>query len=90
MTGFSNPTNGLYEITTIKYIQVAPIAKASNGSVLLSFSGAPGSNYTIQACQALTNWTNIGTTTADSHGLYTFEDTNAPAHPQRFYRASEQ
>jgi hypothetical protein len=27
VTGFSNPTNGLYEITTIKYVQTSPIEK---------------------------------------------------------------
>jgi hypothetical protein len=31
--------------------------------------------------------TNIGSATANSSGVYTFEDTNAPLHWQRFYRA---
>jgi hypothetical protein len=86
VTGFSNPTNGLYEITTIKYIQVSPIEKKSNGNILLTFCGAPGSNYVIEACSTLTNWTNIGSATANSSGIYTFEDTNAPLHRHRFYR----
>ena len=90
VTGFSNPTNGLYEITTIKYVQTSPIEKKSDGAILLSFCGTPGSNYTIQACATLTNWTNIGSATANPSGLYTFQDTNAPSHPQRFYRALEQ
>ena len=41
----------------------------------------------IEASTTLTTWTNIGASTANASGLYTFEDTNAPAYPQRFYRA---
>jgi hypothetical protein len=87
VTGFSTTASNLIEITTIKYIQVSPIEKKSNGNILLTFPGAPGSNYLIEACSTLTNWTNIGSATADANGLYTFEDTNAPLHQQRFYRA---
>jgi hypothetical protein len=86
VTGFSNPTNGLYEITTIKYVQVSPIEKKSNGNILLTFCGTPGSNYVIEACSSLINWTNIGSATANSSGIYTFEDTNAPLYRHRFYR----
>ena len=87
VTGFSNPSPGTYEITTIKYIQVAPIEKKGNGNILLNFCGTPTSNYVIQACTILTNWTNLAIVTATGDGRYTFEDTNAPAHAQRFYRA---
>ena len=90
VTGFSNPSPGTYEITTIKYVQIAPIEKKSNGNILLSFCGSPGSNYVIEACSGLTNWTNIGTATASPTGLYTFEDTNAPSYGQRFYRAKQE
>ena len=50
-------------------------------------------NFTLTANAAtstLSNWTDIGTTTANATGLYSFEDTNAPAFQQRFYRAREE
>jgi hypothetical protein len=59
VTGFSTTSSNLVELTTIKYIEAAPIEK-SNGHILLTFPGAPGSNYLIQACSSLTTWTNIG------------------------------
>ena len=86
MTGFSNPSPGTYEITTIKYVEMAAIQKKSNGNILLSLCGIPGSNHVIEACFGLTNWVAIGTSTASPSGLYTFEDTNAPSFGQRFYR----
>jgi hypothetical protein len=86
VTGLSTTSSNLIEITTIKYIQVSPIEKKSNGNILLTFCGTPGSNYVIEACSTLTNWTNIGSATANSSGVYTFEDTNAPLYQQRFYR----
>jgi hypothetical protein len=86
VTGFSTTSSNLIEITTIKYTQVSPIEKKSNGNILLTFCGAPGSNYVIEACSTLTNWTNIGSAVANSSGVYTFEDTNAPIYQQRFYR----
>jgi len=52
----------------------------------LQFFGTPGQSYRIQATGTLTNWTDIGSSIADTNGIYRFEDTNGPAYSNRFYR----
>jgi hypothetical protein len=86
VAGFSTTSSNLIELTTIKYIQFAPIEKKANGNILLTFPGTPGSNYLVDASTSLIDWTNIGSAAANASGLYTFEDTNAPTFIQRFYR----
>jgi hypothetical protein len=58
------------------------------GSVDITGSGAPTTNYVVQANDTLgtTNWVNIGNAVADTNGLVSFTDTNAGLFPRRFYR----
>jgi autotransporter-associated beta strand protein len=52
--------------------------------------GISNLTYTIQAATNLNpiiNWTNLGVAPANSNGIFSFTDTNAPLLPMRFYRA---
>ena len=62
--------------------------KTAPDRIDLTGSGAPATNYLVQANEALgtTNWVNIGNATADTNGVVSFSDTNAPSFPRRFYR----
>jgi hypothetical protein len=63
----------------------------SNGNFQLNFTNTPGTSYAILATTnislAITNWTNLGTTTETAAGQFQFTDTQANANKLRFYRA---
>ena len=59
-------------------------AKAVKGR--LSFSGAAGQLYIIEASSNLVNWEAIGVASEPSPGCFSFEDPKASALPGRFYR----
>ena len=52
--------------------------------VTLTGTGAAGATYILQATSELTDWSNIGTNSADANGQWQATDTNAA--PCRFYR----
>ena len=58
------------------------------GSVEITGSGAPTTNYMVQANDLLgtTNWVNLGSAVANTNGVVTFTDTNANLFLRRFYR----
>ena len=86
MTGFSQNASGGYDLTTIKCAFLQSIQLLTNGHAFLQFFGTPGRSYRFQATTNFPNWTDIGSSVANSSGVYRFEDTNAPAYPHRFYR----
>jgi hypothetical protein len=86
VTGYSQNTSGGSDITTIKYGNLANVQKKSDGSIQLQFFGTPGQSYNFQATTNFLNWTNLGSSLADTNGLFQFLDTNAPLFPFRFYR----
>jgi len=61
----------------------------TNGQFQLEFSGAPGSNYVLEATTNLSNWTPISTNPALSN-LLDLVDPKATNFPYRFYRARQQ
>jgi autotransporter-associated beta strand protein len=66
------------------------IAALSNGTKLLQGLGLSNLIYSIQAASNLNpiiQWSNIGTSAANSGGVFSFTDTNAALFPMRFYRA---
>jgi hypothetical protein len=70
---------------------VSGIVANPNGSHTLSFSGAAGGTYLVQAGTNLppsSAWQTISTNVADTNGFWQFTDPNAPARKVRFYRAS--
>jgi hypothetical protein len=86
VTGFSANTSGGYDLTTIKYAYLEAIRVLTNGHVRLQFFGTPGQDYRFQATTNFADWTELGSSLADTNGIYRWEDTNAPLFPQRFYR----
>ncbi len=56
--------------------------------VALSYAGIAGRSYTIQVSTDLVTWTTLATATANSLGVYTVNDPDAPPDGAgRFYRA---
>jgi hypothetical protein len=88
VTGYSASPNGGSDITTIKYANLTNIQKKSDGSIQLQFFGNPGQSYSLQATTDFLNWTSLGSSLADTNGLFEFLDSNAPLFPNRFYRHS--
>jgi hypothetical protein len=60
-----------------------------DGTVTVSFSGTPGTQYYVQANSDLgsAGWSNVSTNTAGAGGNWTFTDSTA-GQAARFYRAS--
>ena len=63
-------------------LTVTPTARS------LRFNGIPGQHYEVQAAGSITGpWAGLsGTLTAAANGLISFDDTETPAPPIRFYR----
>jgi hypothetical protein len=61
------------------------------GNLRLRGKGASGQTYQVESVPSLsdTNWTPVGTTTADGNGRFTFFTAVAKEAPVRFYRAVE-
>ena len=59
----------------------------TNEDFQLKLSSTTNTGFGILASTNLTNWTNIGSGTTDTHGLLFFQDTNATGFPRRLYRA---
>ena len=60
----------------------------SNGAPQFSGSGYPTLPYRVEVSTNLssTNWTTVGSISADSNGNLFFTDTNSTGQSQRFYR----
>ena len=72
---------------TIKYVPTtATIQREPSGAMLLQVPGAPGQTNVLKASTNLQSWADLGLVTADTNGIFQFEDTNAPLFPSRFYR----
>jgi hypothetical protein len=63
-----------------------------NGTYRIVFSGIPWRIYTIQYTESLEqpNWHSLATNTADSHGLFEYDDTWPPGTQSRVYRSISQ
>lgn len=66
------------------------VARPTNGRVVLSGTGTPGASYFVQATTDLREvpFATVATITADDGGAFSYEDTDAPAYPRRFYRVA--
>jgi hypothetical protein len=64
------------------------VTRLANGVIQLAATGVAGLTYTVQANTnlATTDWTNLGSTTADAAGNAPFTDPAATNFPARFYR----
>jgi uncharacterized repeat protein (TIGR03803 family) len=68
---------------------ITNIVHSSNGSVTVSFLGAPNSTNVVQTTASLTppvSWHDASTNVADAGGAWQFTETNS-TNPTRFYRS---
>ena len=86
VTGYATVSGGGTEIVTIKYAQVAPIERRPQGAMRLQFPGPPEQSVGFEFTTNWLEWLLLGTSLADSNGIATFDDTNAPLSPKGFYR----
>jgi hypothetical protein len=88
---YGSVTSSVVNVTVVVPPTISKILSQPDGSVTLTFSGT--SNFTHQVWMT-TNlappavWTPISTNLSGYDGTWQVTDTNAPAYPARFYRAS--
>jgi N-acetylneuraminic acid mutarotase len=86
--GNSGASSSVFSITLPPPVPVlTPLGFATNGNFQVGLTSATNTSFSLQASANLTNWTTIGNGVTDVTGSLTFQDTNATAFPQRFYRA---
>jgi hypothetical protein len=86
VTGYATTPEGGTEIVVLKYSEITNIQKKADGAMRLQFFGSPGQSYSFEGTTNFLNWLVLGSSIADSNGLFQFDDTNAPAFSFRFYR----
>jgi hypothetical protein len=86
VTGYATTPEGGTEIVVLKYSEITNIQKKADGAMRLQFFGSPGQSYSFEGTTNFLNWLLLGSSIADSNGLFQFDDTNAPAFSFRFYR----
>jgi hypothetical protein len=87
-------TNGLESSFSaeIQYVAATPtpvvlhIALTAPNQVLLSGTAPAGNSYDLLASQSLTNWTAIGSVTADVYGTFSYLDVVAATNAVHCYR----
>jgi Immunoglobulin domain/Immunoglobulin I-set domain len=79
----STPAQLTVDTLPAKFGQVTPLP---DGKIQISFSGSPGTKYTIEGSTNLVNWFPI-VTLSDTTNPVTIIDTNALRNVNRFYRS---
>jgi hypothetical protein len=82
-----------YGISVVSNLPAGPIdnlvSKWQSGQVMLQFSGASNTSYTVLASTNLTvprtNWNPLGQASLNSGGIYQYLDSPSSGYPQRFY-----
>jgi polygalacturonase len=84
--GFGGTNGGV--VTVLMAQQTVSDVTVSNGSVVLDFTGIPGSSYWVMATTNLSppDWTPISTNVAGTNGLWQFTDIQVTNFLQRYYR----
>jgi N-acetylneuraminic acid mutarotase len=86
--GNSGPSSSVFSITLPPPVPaVTTLGFATNGSFQVKLTSSTNTSFSLQASTNFTTWTNIGSGVTDATGSLTFQDVNAAAFPQRFYRA---
>jgi len=67
------------------YLQISVV----RGQVALTGTGLAGTNYDILASQNMSNWSVIGSMTANSNGTFQFTDPAGASHPRCLYRLKQ-
>ena len=67
---------------------ITNITKQFSGAMTITGTGLPSTAYYVDATPSVNppNWVNLSATLANPSGVITYTDTDAPNHPQRFYR----
>jgi uncharacterized repeat protein (TIGR03806 family) len=86
-TGYVNSVsaNALFLVQPLRFTSQG----FTNNAFTLSFAGATGSNYVLQASTNLSDWVSISTNTAPTN-LFLLTDQDATNFPYRFYRVLQQ
>jgi hypothetical protein len=91
-SNFFGSSNSLSQV--VRVVPSTPVTIVildnGNGTVTLTFAGAPGAQYVVQASADLTApaWANVSTNTAGADGHWTFTESMA-GHSIRFYRSAK-
>jgi hypothetical protein len=89
---YSGSTGSLDQVVSaIQTPSTVGIKSNGDGSVTVSFSGTPGTQYVVQAKSDLgsaTAWVNVSTNTAGTDGKWTFVDSTG-SQTLRFYRSAK-
>lgn len=83
---YGSATSSVTTLTVLLPATISSPAYTANTQFQFTVTGAPGSNYVVQVATNLsppTTWVSLFTNTAP----FTFVDSDAHSHPQRFYRA---
>jgi hypothetical protein len=62
------------------------LARQSDGSVRMQFTGIPGQVYVIEASTNLVDWEVIDVPVDMGNGSFEFDDPDSAKYPTRFYR----
>lgn len=68
--------------------RVTNIVVTAGGPAALSVLGPPSWAHTLEASEDLVSWAVLASTNSAANGTLRFVDSNAHAHPTRFYRVS--
>jgi hypothetical protein len=81
-------SNDVVVTRTAPPTRLLPLTRVDSNTMRLEGGGPGAANYTIQANTNLgsTNWSDIGTVSANGAGMFQFLDTNVQQFPRRFYR----
>jgi hypothetical protein len=85
VAGYETVLGGGTQIVLVKYTS-QKIERHADGTIHLEYPGVTGQSYAFQATTDFSAWDVLGSSIADTNNIATFDDTNAPLYPSRFYR----
>jgi hypothetical protein len=78
--------NGTLTLATVSPFNLAHFGFASSNAFQIQFTNTPGATFSLWTSTNLRNWTQIGTATENSPGVYEASDSSATNCGVRFYQ----
>jgi sugar lactone lactonase YvrE len=78
--------NGTLTLATVSPFNLAHFGFASSNAFQIQFTNTPGATFSLWTSTNLCNWTQIGTATENSPGVYEASDSSATNCGVRFYQ----